>query len=155
MQSGPIANSLAFIEYDLAIINTDYGPELVVNELLPAVFDVFRESDPVTIASVIFSRSNTLNFRVWSRGNCFSTPSLPTMTAPSSRQSRESLGIVERAQLHNQRLRRIVALQTAAGEDWLKNLLFQASAGLSTGQQGHRVRKSTPNSGQMGRIGQK
>jgi hypothetical protein len=93
MQSGHIANSLAFIDYDFAIINTDHGPELVVNELLPAVFDVFRESDPVIIASVIFSRSNRLNFRAWSSGNCFSTPTLPTMTAPSSsRHERESLG---------------------------------------------------------------
>jgi hypothetical protein len=33
MQSGHIANSLAFIDYDLAIINTDHGLELVVNEL--------------------------------------------------------------------------------------------------------------------------
>jgi glucose-6-phosphate 1-dehydrogenase len=39
------------------------------------------------IESVIFSRSNTLNFRAWSSGNCFSTPSLPTMTAHSSRSS--------------------------------------------------------------------
>jgi hypothetical protein len=31
MQSGPIANNLASIEYDLAIINTDHGPEFVVN----------------------------------------------------------------------------------------------------------------------------
>jgi hypothetical protein len=47
MQSGPIANNLAFIEYDLAIINADHGPELVIEELLSVVFDVFRESDPV------------------------------------------------------------------------------------------------------------
>jgi hypothetical protein len=47
MQSGAIANDLAIIEYDLAIINADHGPELVVEELLPAVFDGFRESDPV------------------------------------------------------------------------------------------------------------
>jgi hypothetical protein len=47
MQRGPIANNLAFIEYDLAIINADHGPELIIEELLPAVFDVFRESDPV------------------------------------------------------------------------------------------------------------
>ena len=47
MQSGPIANNLAFIEYDLAIINADHGPELVIEKLVPAVFDVFRESDPV------------------------------------------------------------------------------------------------------------
>jgi hypothetical protein len=47
MQSGPSANNLAFIEYDLAIINDDYGSELVIEELLPAVLDIFRESDPV------------------------------------------------------------------------------------------------------------
>src|ERR1700720_1622258 len=47
MQSGPLANKLAFIEYDLAFINADHGPELVIDELLPAVFDVFGESDPV------------------------------------------------------------------------------------------------------------
>jgi hypothetical protein len=47
MQSGPSANNLAFIEYDLALINSDHGPEFVIEELLPAVFDVFRESDPV------------------------------------------------------------------------------------------------------------
>src|SRR5260370_20877529 len=47
MQRRPIANNLAFIQYDLAIINADHGPELVIEELLPAVFDVFRESDPV------------------------------------------------------------------------------------------------------------
>ena len=47
MQSGPIANNLSFIEYDLPIINADHGPELVIEELLPAVFEVFRESDPV------------------------------------------------------------------------------------------------------------
>ena len=48
MQRGSIANNLAFIEYDLALINADHSPELVIEELLPAVFDVFRESDPVT-----------------------------------------------------------------------------------------------------------
>src|ERR1700760_1302538 len=47
MQSDSGANNLASIEYDLALINADYGPELVIEELLPAVFDVFRESDPV------------------------------------------------------------------------------------------------------------
>src|ERR1700746_1649052 len=47
MQSGAIANNLAFIEYDLAIINADHGPELVIKKLLPAVFDVFRDPDPV------------------------------------------------------------------------------------------------------------
>jgi hypothetical protein len=43
----PNANNLAFIEYDLALINLDYGPKLVIEEPLPAVFDVFRKSDPV------------------------------------------------------------------------------------------------------------
>ncbi len=47
MQSGPIARTIAFVEYDLAIINADDGPELVIEKLVPAVFDVFRESDPV------------------------------------------------------------------------------------------------------------
>jgi hypothetical protein len=47
MQRALSANDLAFIEYDLAIINADHRPELVIEELLPAVFDVFRESDPV------------------------------------------------------------------------------------------------------------
>jgi hypothetical protein len=37
MQSVPIANNLAFIEYDLAIINADHGSKLVIEELLPAV----------------------------------------------------------------------------------------------------------------------
>src|SRR6202012_120100 len=35
MQSGPSANNLAFIEYDLAIINADHGSDLVIEELLP------------------------------------------------------------------------------------------------------------------------
>jgi hypothetical protein len=30
MQSGPIANNLAYIEYDLVIANVDHAPELVV-----------------------------------------------------------------------------------------------------------------------------
>jgi hypothetical protein len=46
MKSDPIANNFAFIEHDLAIINADHGPELVIEELVPAVFDIFRESDP-------------------------------------------------------------------------------------------------------------
>src|ERR1700761_6346972 len=48
MQSAPIANKLAFIEYDLAIINADDGPQLVVQELLPAMFDILGKSNPVT-----------------------------------------------------------------------------------------------------------
>jgi hypothetical protein len=49
VQRGPIANNLAFIEYDLALINADHGPQLVVEELVPAGFDVFREPDPVEV----------------------------------------------------------------------------------------------------------
>ena len=47
MKTGAVANNLAFTKYDLALINADHGPQLVVEELLPAMFDVFRESDPV------------------------------------------------------------------------------------------------------------
>src|ERR1700720_2041239 len=47
MQSGHSANNLAFVEYDLVLVDTDHGSKLVIEELLPAVFDVFRESDPV------------------------------------------------------------------------------------------------------------
>jgi transposase len=86
MQIGPIANNLAFIEYDLAIINADHGPELVVEELLPRCLTFFVNRIRSPIAMQIFSGSNTLNFRVWSSGNCFSTPSFPTMTASSSRR---------------------------------------------------------------------
>jgi hypothetical protein len=46
-KGAPIANNRAFIEYDLAIISADHGSELVIEKLLAAVFDVFRESDPV------------------------------------------------------------------------------------------------------------
>ena len=46
-ETRPIANNLAFIEYDLVIANVDHGPELVIEELLTVVFDVFRESDPI------------------------------------------------------------------------------------------------------------
>src|SRR5215469_2502614 len=47
MQSGAAANNLAFVEYDPALINTDHGPNLVVQEVLPAMLHVFREPDPV------------------------------------------------------------------------------------------------------------
>src|SRR5262249_12562551 len=47
MQSRAVANNLAFVERDLAIINADYSPQLIVEELLFAVFDVFREPDPI------------------------------------------------------------------------------------------------------------
>jgi hypothetical protein len=48
MQGLAVANNLAFVEYDLPFIDSDQGPHLVVEELLPAVFDVFREPDTVT-----------------------------------------------------------------------------------------------------------
>jgi hypothetical protein len=71
MQSGPSANIFAFIEYDLAVIIAEHGPELVIEELLPAVFDVFVNRIRSPIASVIFSSSNTLNFRAWSVATAF------------------------------------------------------------------------------------
>ena len=66
MKSGVRANNLAFVEYDLAVLDVDHSPELVIEELLPAVFDVFRESDPVADSQRDFLCSNTLNFPVWS-----------------------------------------------------------------------------------------
>jgi hypothetical protein len=47
MQSGAVANDFAFVEYDFGLINAHHGPQLVVRESLPAVFDVFREADLV------------------------------------------------------------------------------------------------------------
>src|SRR5262249_8381682 len=47
MQKGAVANNLAFVEHDLALIDADYSPQLVVEELLSAGFDVFREPDPI------------------------------------------------------------------------------------------------------------
>ena len=32
MQSGPIANNFAFIEYDLVIINAEHGPDLAIED---------------------------------------------------------------------------------------------------------------------------
>jgi hypothetical protein len=59
----------------------------LLRNLCPRCLTVFVNRIRSPIESVIFSRSNTLNFRAWSSGNCFSTPSLPTMTAHSSRSS--------------------------------------------------------------------
>src|SRR5271157_1157001 len=102
-------------------------------------FLVSRTRSPIAMS--IFSRSNTLNLRAWSSGKTFSTPSFPTMAAPSLQSSRERItGQLPGAQLRNQRLRRSVA---------------PPDCGDETGQKGHEVRKSTSNSGQMGRIGQK
>ena len=54
MQRGAVANDLAFVECDLALINADNGPQLVVEELLPAVFEILREPTRSPIKSVIF-----------------------------------------------------------------------------------------------------
>src|SRR5260370_27513240 len=43
---GGVGNNLGFVEYNFFIINTDHWPQLVVEELLGAMFDVFREADP-------------------------------------------------------------------------------------------------------------
>jgi hypothetical protein len=76
MQSGAVTNNVAFVEYDLALVNSGHGPHLVVEELCPRclTFLVNRTRSP--IESVIFSRSNTLNFRASSSGNCFSTKAI-------------------------------------------------------------------------------
>src|SRR5690349_20597374 len=42
MKSGATANNLSLVEYNLALVDADDGPQLVVEELMPAVFDVFR-----------------------------------------------------------------------------------------------------------------
>jgi hypothetical protein len=47
MQGGAVANDLAFVEYDLAVIDIDHGTQLVVKKLAPVMFDVFREPDAV------------------------------------------------------------------------------------------------------------
>jgi hypothetical protein len=47
MQSGPMANNLAAVEYDLALVNADHVRSSLLRNLCPRVFDVFRESDPV------------------------------------------------------------------------------------------------------------
>src|ERR1700674_4176332 len=47
MQSDAVANKLAFVENDFAVINADHGPQFVVQELLPAAFDILGEPNPV------------------------------------------------------------------------------------------------------------
>jgi hypothetical protein len=47
MQSDAVANNPAFVENDFAVINANHGPKLVVQELLPAAFDIFGEPNPV------------------------------------------------------------------------------------------------------------
>ena len=44
MQSGTSANNLTFIEYDLAIINADHGPELAIEKLCPRPLTFFVRS---------------------------------------------------------------------------------------------------------------
>jgi hypothetical protein len=43
MKTGAIASNLTSVEYDLVLIDADHGPELVIEELVSATFDVFRE----------------------------------------------------------------------------------------------------------------
>jgi hypothetical protein len=47
VKTGAVANNLAIVEYDLVLINANDGSQLVVEEFVAAVFDVFRETDPV------------------------------------------------------------------------------------------------------------
>jgi hypothetical protein len=47
MESDAVANKLAFVENDFAVINANHGPQLVVQELLPAAFDILGEPNPV------------------------------------------------------------------------------------------------------------
>src|SRR5271166_2273877 len=61
MQGGAVANNLALLEYDLALIDADHGPQLVVEELCPRCLRLFVNRIRSPIDSVIFSRSNTLN----------------------------------------------------------------------------------------------
>jgi hypothetical protein len=82
-------NKLAFVENDFAIINADHVPQLVVQELLPAVFDNFRESDPVVDREHdLIPLKHAKIARLVKRQPLLdvSTPSFPTMTPPSSRR---------------------------------------------------------------------
>jgi hypothetical protein len=40
-QSGSVGNNLTFVQYDLGAVDADHGSELVIEEPVPAVFDVF------------------------------------------------------------------------------------------------------------------
>jgi hypothetical protein len=42
MQGGAIANNLARVEYDLALINADYSPQFVVEELKESKIALWR-----------------------------------------------------------------------------------------------------------------
>jgi hypothetical protein len=84
MQGGPNANNLAFIEYDPVIINADHGPELVIEELLSAVLDVFRESDPVADGQRDLLLLEHTGFTCLLEWKLLLTPSFPTMADPSA-----------------------------------------------------------------------
>src|ERR1700676_3890578 len=86
MQSGPSENNLAFIEYDLALINADHAPGLVIEELLPAVFEVFRESDPVADCQRDLLSLEHTEFPCLVEWQLLLDAVFPTMTAPSSRR---------------------------------------------------------------------
>jgi hypothetical protein len=92
-RAAPVRTISLLFEYDLALINADHGPKLVVQELLPAMFDVFRESDPVAQRErdLLLLEHAKLNCRAWSSGNCLSTPSFPTMTTLSPQPLRERI----------------------------------------------------------------
>jgi hypothetical protein len=81
MQGGPSANNLAFIEYDLALINTVRSS--LLKNFCPRRLTFFVNRIRSPIDSAICFRSNTLNFGGSSGGSCFSTPSFPRMTASS------------------------------------------------------------------------
>jgi hypothetical protein len=61
MQSGPSANNLAFIEYDLALINSDPVRISLLRNFCPRCLTFFVNRIRSPTASVISSRSNTLN----------------------------------------------------------------------------------------------
>jgi hypothetical protein len=86
MEAGAVANNLAFVEYDLALINADHSSQLVVEKLMPMVLDVLVNRIRSTIASMIFSRSNTLNFLRLVEWQPLFDAIFPTMTAPPSRR---------------------------------------------------------------------
>ena len=69
MQSGPRANDLAFIQYDLDRSTLTMVRTLVLEELLIAVFDVFRESDSVADGQHDLLSLEHTEFRFWSSGN--------------------------------------------------------------------------------------
>jgi hypothetical protein len=61
-RAAPVANNLAFVEYDLALINADHGPSSLFRNFCPRYLTFFVNRTRSPIAMSIFSRSNTLNF---------------------------------------------------------------------------------------------